>query len=68
MDKKNLIITIVLSALIMVGWQYFYEMPRLKHQCHWQKRCNFLYVNTRGMTGVMITIDARTSLRWSRYS
>ena len=33
MDKKNLIITIVLSALIMVGWQYFYEMPRLKeHQ------------------------------------
>src|ERR1044072_4524213 len=33
MDKKNLIITIVLSALIMVCWQYFYEMPRLKeHQ------------------------------------
>ena len=32
MDKKNLIITIVLSALIMVGWQYFYEMPRLKQQ------------------------------------
>jgi predicted negative regulator of RcsB-dependent stress response len=30
MDKKNLIITIVLSALIMVGWQYFYEMPRMK--------------------------------------
>src|SRR3954467_12888451 len=32
MDKKNLIITIILSALIMVGWQYFYEMPRLKQQ------------------------------------
>jgi YidC/Oxa1 family membrane protein insertase len=32
MDKKNLIITIVLSALIMIGWQYFYEMPRMKHQ------------------------------------
>ncbi len=32
MDKKNLIITIVLSALIMVGWQYFYEMPRMKQQ------------------------------------
>ena len=32
MDKKNLIITIVLSALILFGWQYFYEMPRLKHQ------------------------------------
>lgn len=33
MDKKNLIITVVLSAIIMIGWQYFYEMPRLKeHQ------------------------------------
>jgi len=32
MDKKNLIITIVLSALIMVGWQYFYEMPRMRAQ------------------------------------
>jgi YidC/Oxa1 family membrane protein insertase len=33
MEKKNLIITIVLSAIIMIGWQYFYEMPRLKeHQ------------------------------------
>ena len=32
MDKKNLIITIILSALIMVGWQYFYEMPRMKQQ------------------------------------
>src|SRR5690242_16103155 len=32
MDKKNLIITIVLSAIIMVGWQYFYEMPRMKAQ------------------------------------
>ena len=32
MEKKNLIITIVLSALIRVGWQYLYEMPRLKQQ------------------------------------
>jgi YidC/Oxa1 family membrane protein insertase len=32
MDKKNLIITILLSALIMIGWQYFYEMPRMKQQ------------------------------------
>jgi YidC/Oxa1 family membrane protein insertase len=37
MDKRNLIITIVLSALIMIGWQYFYEMPRLKeHQAQQQ--------------------------------
>ena len=37
MEKKNLIITIVLSAIIMIGWQYFYEMPRLKeHQAQQQ--------------------------------
>ena len=38
MDKKNLIITIVLSALIMVGWQYFYEMPRQKQQAIQQQQ------------------------------
>jgi YidC/Oxa1 family membrane protein insertase len=27
-DTKNLIITILLSTLILIGWQYFYETPR----------------------------------------
>ena len=26
-DLRNLIITIILSTAILVGWQYFYERP-----------------------------------------
>lgn len=32
MDNRNLIIAIVLSAVIMFGWEYFFEKPRLEHQ------------------------------------
>ncbi len=28
-DLKNLVITIILATLIMVGWQHFYERPRI---------------------------------------
>ncbi|WP_374656406.1 membrane protein insertase YidC [Dongia sp.] len=31
-DKKNMIIAIALSAAIIFGWQFFYEMPRLEKQ------------------------------------
>lgn len=29
-DFKNLIITVLLSTLILVGWQYFYENPKIE--------------------------------------
>ena len=29
-DKKNMIIAIAISAAIIFGWQYFYEMPRME--------------------------------------
>jgi YidC/Oxa1 family membrane protein insertase len=29
-DLKNLIITILLSTAILLGWQYFYEQPRIE--------------------------------------
>lgn len=29
-DKKNMIIAIALSAAIIFGWQFFYEMPRVE--------------------------------------
>ncbi|MEC9152068.1 MAG: membrane protein insertase YidC [Pseudomonadota bacterium] len=32
MDNKNLLIAIVMSAVILFGWQYFYEGPRLEKQ------------------------------------
>ncbi|HVO03730.1 MAG TPA: membrane protein insertase YidC [Candidatus Cybelea sp.] len=32
MENKNLIVAIVLSALIVVGWQYFFELPRIHQQ------------------------------------
>jgi YidC/Oxa1 family membrane protein insertase len=31
-DKKNMIIAIAISAAIIFGWQFFYEMPRLEKQ------------------------------------
>lgn len=30
-DIKNLFITLLLSTLILVSWQYFYERPRMEH-------------------------------------
>lgn len=32
MEQKNVIITIVLSIIILTGWQVFYEGPRLEQQ------------------------------------
>ena len=32
MDQKNLIVAIVLSLGILLGFQYFYELPRMKAQ------------------------------------
>ena len=32
MEHKNLLVAVVLSAVILFGWQYFYEGPRLEKQ------------------------------------
>jgi len=32
MDQKNLIVAIVLSLVILLGFQYFYELPRMRAQ------------------------------------
>ena len=29
-DNKNTILAIVLSALVLIGWQYFFAMPQEK--------------------------------------
>lgn len=31
-DTKNLILALVLASIVMVGWQYFYERPRIAAQ------------------------------------
>ena len=31
-DQKNMILAIVLSALVLLGWQYFYGMPQVEKQ------------------------------------
>jgi YidC/Oxa1 family membrane protein insertase len=31
-DQKNTILAIVLSALVLIAWQYFYGMPQLEKQ------------------------------------
>jgi YidC/Oxa1 family membrane protein insertase len=31
-DQKNTILAIVLSAIVLIGWQYFYGMPQLEKQ------------------------------------
>ncbi len=31
-DQKNTILAIVLSALVLIGWQYFYGMPQMEKQ------------------------------------
>ena len=32
MDQKNLVVAIVLSLVILLGFQYFYELPRMRAQ------------------------------------
>src|SRR4051794_37696523 len=32
LEQKNLIVAIVLSLVILLGFQYFYEMPRMRAQ------------------------------------
>jgi len=32
MDQKNFIVAIVLSVLIIVGWQYAFRQPSRRHQ------------------------------------
>ncbi|MDB5599952.1 MAG: rane protein insertase, YidC/Oxa1 family protein, partial [Xanthobacteraceae bacterium] len=31
-DNKNTLIAIVLSALVLIGWQYFVGMPQMEKQ------------------------------------
>ncbi len=31
-DQKNTILAIVLSALVLIGWQYYFGMPQLEKQ------------------------------------
>ena len=31
-DQKNTILAIVLSALVLIGWQYFFDMPQMEKQ------------------------------------
>src|SRR5215213_9236897 len=31
-DQKNTILAIVLSALVLLGWQYFFGMPQVEKQ------------------------------------
>jgi YidC/Oxa1 family membrane protein insertase len=32
MEQKNVIVAVLISVLILIGWQYFIEMPRLEKQ------------------------------------
>src|SRR5437899_2074963 len=32
MEQKNLLIAIVMTVAILLGWQFFYEMPKMRHQ------------------------------------
>ena len=40
MENKNTIVAIVLSSLVMILWQYFYEMPRVKKITASKRRAN----------------------------
>ncbi len=31
-DNKNTIIAVILSAIILVGWQYFYSVPMIEKE------------------------------------
>ena len=31
-DQKNMILAIALSALVLIGWQYFIGMPQMEKQ------------------------------------
>src|SRR5262245_17182807 len=31
-DQNNLIIAVVLSILVLMGWQYFFAAPQIKHE------------------------------------
>jgi YidC/Oxa1 family membrane protein insertase len=37
-DNKNFIIAIILSSLIIFGWQYFYAAPQLEEQRQTQEQ------------------------------
>ena len=31
-DHRNTILAVVLSGLVLIGWQYFYNLPQLEKQ------------------------------------
>src|SRR5258706_16220522 len=37
-DQKNTIIAIVLSAIVLIGWEYFYALPQKQRQEELQRQ------------------------------
>ena len=31
-DNRNTILAVILSGLVLIGWQYFYNMPQMERQ------------------------------------
>ena len=31
-DSRNTILAVILSGLVLIGWQYFYNMPQMEKQ------------------------------------
>ena len=44
-DNKNMILTIVLSAIVFIGWQYFYAGPQLQKQREAQHQAELAKAN-----------------------
>jgi YidC/Oxa1 family membrane protein insertase len=43
-NHKNTIIAIVLSALVLIGWEYFYALPQKQHQEELQRQAQITQV------------------------
>ena len=31
-DSRNTILAVILSGLVLIGWQYFYNLPQMEKQ------------------------------------
>src|SRR3954452_4194171 len=59
MDNKNTLLAIVLSALVLIGWQYFVGMPQLEKQKQEQAQQEQAKKPQPGQTGTPMQAPAQ---------
>ena len=48
-DQNNLMLAVILSLLVLVGWQYFFASPMVKEEQ--ARKCEQLFIRGRGKGG-----------------